>query len=298
MKRHAVLLTAALCLSLLTACGSPGGGPQEPAPGDSPTVSVQPSAGPRETPGGAASLTCRIVDGAEEGNLLLAELGEGLYGGTGVYRLTLTDGLPVIVDGGSASASDLKDGMEVTVSFNGTVQETFPAVLDGVTSLEAQTPAGGTYYDLCGFYLKVLDDLWNVDEALNGATVGMDLSAAPGGLTESEQAALIWRFGELHGVHTVAGTFDELLEQGYITAEPLGEDAPEDAFFYSWEDGCLLSITPYETEGRQSYSLPTLRFGAQKWATSLGAYFFTDCTAVWPEFGTWSDYTVGAEAIS
>ena len=87
----------------------------------------------------------------------------------------------------------------------------------------------GTAYDLCGLYLQVLDDLWQKDPALNEdiAQAALDLSQAPGDLTEGEKAALVWRFGELHGVDAFAATFEELKEQGYIRSEPLGEGAPE-----------------------------------------------------------------------
>ena len=70
-----------------------------------------------ETP---SYLTCRIVDGAAEGNLLLAELEDGLYGGhdglhdgRSVYRLTVTEDMAVTLDGAAASAADLQDGMPV-----------------------------------------------------------------------------------------------------------------------------------------------------------------------------------------
>ena len=39
-------------------------------------------------------------------------------------------------------------------------------------------------------------------------------------------------------------------------------------------------------------------FDAQKWRSPLGAYYFGDCSALWPELGSWSGYKVGHEAIS
>ena len=46
------------------------------------------------------------------------------------------------------------------------------------------------------------------------------------------------------------------------------------------------------------YSLTPVTFTAQKWRSSLGAYWFSDCTAVQNAVGEWSDYTIGAEMIS
>lgn len=306
MKLWKRVLILALCL-LLTACAPAAETPESPARTEGPAApadpaGVPPSLAEDEEP---TVLTCRVVDGAEDGNLLLAELDEGLYGGTGVYRLNVKD-VPVTLDGEAAEPSVLEDGMAVDVAFNGHVLESFPAQLGEVYSVSAWSRGrgrngGGTMFDLCGLYLQVLDDLWQKDPGLNdGITLaGLDLSQAPGDLTESEKAALAWRFGELHGVEVVTGTFQELNEQGYFTAEPLGEGAPEGAAFVHWEDGCFFSIEPNEShEGEVYAGLPVLFFDAEKWRSSLGAYCFYDCSAVWPEMGTWSGYQIGSEMIS
>ena len=110
MKKWSLFLSLYFCLCLLSACGGALSA-EQPAP-----VGMEP---PAADPGASALslaedeeptiLTCRIVDGAETGELLLAELGEGLYGGTGVYRLSLGD-IPVLLDGEAADASALEDG--------------------------------------------------------------------------------------------------------------------------------------------------------------------------------------------
>lgn len=318
-----------LCLGLLTGC--------VPAPEPSPAgpdidrigapVEKTPSLSQDEVPDW---VSCRIVDGVEEGELLLAELDYPLndrelyhHDGKSVYRLSLNgtrgkeevqsdgtvlsvdlanNGVSVYLDGEPAQLSDLQDGMPVEISFNGLALETFPARLGEVYELHAysigtsQSP-GGSYYDLCGLYLQVLSDLWGKDPGLNsGITMaGLDLSQAPGGLLESEKSALCWRFGELHGVEVVEGTFDELAEEGYFTQVSSDPERP----LYQWEDGCLFTISPSHDHDAEVYSgLPVLFFDAQKWCSPLGAYYFQDCSAVWPERGTWSGYRIGAEAIS
>ena len=56
-------------------------------------------------------------------------------------------------------------------SFDGTILESYPAQFGEVYSLSGygsgteQNP-GGSYYDLCGLYLQVLDELWNRDPGL------------------------------------------------------------------------------------------------------------------------------------
>lgn len=305
MKLWKRVFILALCL-LLTGCAPAAETPESPARTEGPAApadpaGVPPSLAEDEEP---TVLTCRVVDGAEDGNLLLAELDEGLYGGTGVYRLNVKD-VPVTLDGEAAEPSVLEDGMAVDVAFNGHVLESFPAQLGEVYSVSAWSRGrgrngGGTMFDLCGLYLQVLDDLWKKDPALNEdvSQIALDLSQAPGELTEGEKLALVHRFGELHGVEAFAATFEELKEQGYLTSEPLGDGAPEGAAFVRWEDGCLFSITPSEDHEGESYSLPTLFFNAEKWRSSLGAYGFYDCSAGWGQVSTWNGYQVGSEMIS
>lgn len=316
MKFRNLLIPLVLCLCL-TAC-APAEKTREAPAEPSVTAAADPADVPPAPADGAPSLaadeeptvlTCRVVDGAEDGNLLLAELDEGLYGGTGVYRLNVKD-VPVTLDGEAAEPSVLEDGMAVDVAFNGHVLESFPAQLGEVYSVSAWSRGrgrngGGTMFDLCGLYLQVLDDLWQKDPGLNdGITLaGLDLSQAPGDLTESEKAALAWRFGELHGVEVVTGTFDELKEQGYFTASAISTPAPEEGedysrLWYQWEDGYLFSITPNEDHEGGLYSLPAVFFNAEKWRSPLGAYCFYDCSAGWPESGTWTGYHVGGEMIS
>ena len=305
MKLWKRVFILALCL-LLTGCAPAAETPESPARTEGPAApadpaGVPPSLAEDEEP---TVLTCRVVDGAEDGNLLLAELDEGLYGGTGVYRLNVKD-VPVTLDGEAAEPSVLEDGMAVDVAFNGHVLESFPAQLGEVYSVSAWSRGrgrngGGTMFDLCGLYLQVLDDLWQKDPALNGdvSQIALDLSRAPGELTEGEKTALVHRFGELHGVEAFAATFEELKEQGYLTSEPLGDGAPEGAAFVRWEDGCLFSITPSEDHEGEDYSLPTLFFNAEKWRSSLGAYGFYDCSAGWGQVSTWNGYQIGSEMIS
>ena len=317
MKLRKLLFALALCLSLTACQSAPAESVESPAPAETPvTAAADPEEVPPAPAADAPSLAVdeeatttlfRIVDGAGEGNLLLAKLCRCI--GADVYRLPVGD-IPVTLDGAAADASALEDGMVVEVSHNGVTLETYPAQFGQVYqiaghSIGSEENPAGTCYDLCGLYLQVLDDLWQKDPGLNDgiSMAGLDLSQAPGGLTESEQAALAWRFGEMHGVEVVQGTFDELKEQGYFTASAISTPAPEEGegdspLWYQWEDGCLFSITPNENHTEEMYSLPTLFFNAEKWRSPLGAYCFYDCSAVWPEVGPWTGYSVDSEMIS
>jgi len=283
-------------MGVLASCaqGGPSGGGSSSGAGAPPDG----SGGSRE----GAVAVCRVID-EDDGTLLLAKQD----GGSGdVYRLDAS-GLPVTLEGESFSADEIESGMIVEVCYGGDIMESFPAQLGGVTSINARSDG---FDDLAELYLEVLEDLWEVDGGLNEniTKLGVDLSGTR--LSGAEQSAVAWAFGEEHGLAPIQGTYEELLEQGYITGEPL---EGSDAKYYQWTDGCLFSIR--EKEDTASFNLPaakegedpslkdyhvggTVTFDAQKWRSGTGAYFFSDCTSVRSTSGEWSDYQVGSEAIS
>ena len=90
-------------------------------------------------------------------------------------------------------------------------------------------------------------------------------------------------FASKHNLPFIAGTWEELCEQGYIDKDNL-----------YWEDGLFFSI---KTNKDGDSDPERTAFDAQKWRSGLGAYFFGQCTAQKNANGKWS-YTVGQEAIS
>ena len=148
--------------------------------------------------------------------------------------------------------------------------------------------------DVCELYLEVLEDLWDVDPGLNNgiSQIGIDLSELSH-LTEAEKETVMQEFASKHNLPYIAGTWEELCEQGYIDKDKL-----------FWEDGLFFSIKTnedavwYLPDIKEGDSAPELTaFDAQKWRSGLGAYFFGQCTAQKNADGKWS-YTVGQEAIS
>lgn len=224
------------------------------------------------------TLMCRVVY-EEDGVLLLA----GQSGGASeVYRIG-TAGTEVVTESGRfISGDDIEAGSLIEITYNGMIEESYPAIPNGIIRIVVKESG---FDDLCDMYLEVLDDLWEVDEGLNRniTELGVDLSRTR--LNKAEQAAVAWRFGEEHGIAPIEGTFEELVEWGYINEES-----------WYWENGCLFSIEEKETEG--TYNLNTVTFDAQKWSSGTGAYFFVDCTSVQSATGEWSDYQIGAQAIS
>lgn len=223
-----------------------------------------------------ATLTVRIVDGAETGVLMVADLD----GGSGIYRLGADDG-PVTIDGHPATADDLADGMKITITFDGMVQYSSPMGFYEIYALDGD---GSSVDDRCGLYLQVLNDLWAAEPGLNeGATqLAVDLSGLTD-LTPGEKAGLAWRFGEDCRLSPAMEVPLEVLwQEGYLT--PMTAGGEEDPNLCAWEDGCLFSITGDAETG----------FEARKWRSGTESYAFSDCTARMAEDGSWT-YTVGEE---
>ena len=247
----------------------------------------------------------RIVDGSETGQLVLA--GERA---SDVYTLDMQD-IKVVLDGKKSDASALEDGMMAEIVHSGWIQTTYPGTFSDVYevrvySLGNEKNPGGSYYDLCGLYLQVLEDLWNADAGLNNEIqyISVDLTDAPGNLTDGEKAAIAWIFGGRHGVEALTLTSEELKEQGYYTeivytgtGLPMSVDDNRPKA-YMWDDGVLFTIIDNMGQDAATYSLPVIKFNAWKWRTPLGAYFFSDCSAVWPQMGTWNSYNIEHEMIS
>lgn len=287
-----VFISVYLCLCLLASCAASGGnGGEEPPAEES----------------GESTVVCRVIS-QQDGTLLLAGTDEG----TGLYQLhpeadVLTvDGAafdPAAPDAYAAFPESSLVGAVASVRYDGGIQESWPMGFSGVTGVDISSTEG--FNDLCRLYLQVLEDLWSVDAGLNSdiTTVGVDLSCTR--LSPGERSAVAYAFGVSHGVTAVEGTWEDLVEQGYITGEPLEGGKGQ---FYQWEDGCLFAIEesgepaavnmPDLGPGETAPGYDAVAFDASKWRSSLGAYMFTDCSAVSNGGGHWDGYTVGAEMIS
>ena len=294
MKRF---FAALLCLCLLAGCGrtdSTGNTRRAEETPDSGDMS-----GKTEKPGESAEPTgetFRIVREEKDG-LLLARVGGGP---ADVYTLSLPD-TGVTLDGEvfdreeprayQALPGSTLTGALAEITY-GTVLETYPGQLGGVTAVNIRSDG---FDDRCALYLRVLDDLWNVDGGLNGGVTSVSVDLSQTSLSESEQAAVAWAFGGEHGISQVLSlNYEQLAAEGYLTgADPDSDGIP------CWEDGCLFTITEQETgDNELNGARNTVTFDAQKWRSALGAYFFADCTAEQALDGHWGDYTVGSEAIS
>ena len=293
MKRF---FAAILCLCLLAGCGRMDStGNTCRAKEGSGGGEVSGKAEPMESAEGAKE-TFRIVR-EEDGELLLAKA----EGGPGeVYTLSLAD-TALTLDGVPFDRKEpgayqrfpdgALTGALVEVAYD-LVLETYPGRLADVTAVNIRSDG---FDDRCALYLRVLNDLWDVDEGLNSDITMLSVDLSQTSLPESEQAAVAWAFAGAHGISDpLTLSYEELAAEGYLAGtEPDSDGIP------CWEDGCLFAITEQETgDNELNGARNTVTFDAQKWRSALGAYFFADCTAEQALDGHWGDYTVGSQAIS
>lgn len=178
--------------------------------------------------------------------------------------------------GGDVDTSILKEGMQIVIKTDGTVNETYPMSIQSVGDITVVKEED----NLIGFYLDVLKDLFETDPGLNDQIeiAAFDLSQAMN-LSDTEKEAFIWMAQSIVGCETRAATYDELVEEGLIDKENL-----------YFETGLLFKI---ETEVVDENHF---NFTMQKWRSGLGAYWFSNCKAVRNE-NQWT-YEIGAEMIS
>ena len=119
MKKWPLFLAIYFCVCLLAACGAAGSG--APVSGGTPSGEEQAS-GESSQPASVTAV-CRVV--SNDGSLLLA----GMDGDSNIYILPPED------------EANLAAGALVQVTYDGTVLETWPAQLGGVTAVE--TARGG-----------------------------------------------------------------------------------------------------------------------------------------------------------
>lgn len=226
------------------------------------------------------ALRLRVVDGADSGRLVLA----GKSGGE-LYTADASS-LTVYLDGEKAGPGALADGMLLTVDPDVTVLETWPGQLTGATVRASGKADKDDRGDLCGVYLQVLEDLWREDDALNDGIeyVSVDLSDAPGALTDGEKAAIAWIFAGAHGKQGLQLRLDELKAQGYVDESRL-----------YWENGVLFSIKKAENGAD---SAKKISFDAEKWRSGLGAILYTGCTAARGDGLSWKPYKPGEFAVA
>jgi len=222
--------------------------------------------------GGSSAIFDGKIVSVSEGFVLMAGTGST----AGLVTMSVSGKDLEDAEGNALSAGDLTAGMTVSIAYGGQIMESYPMQL----GTPAKITVTGVEDDIVGFWMTVINDLWEVDPGLNSniSVIALDLTEAQN-LSDGEKEAIVYLAGNEFGVQGISGTFDELCDMGYIDRDNL-----------YFESGILVTLEVTGT-GDGSFT-----FNAEKWRSGLGAYFYSDCTAIKGSSG-WS-YTVGSEAIS
>lgn len=223
---------------------------------------------------GNITLTARIME-IKGTSFLAANMAEDANDAD-IYWIHAGDTQVIGASGGKLKSDALNEGMLVDILYDGVVMESYPMQIGNMKSIRVREESD----DLAGFYMTVINDLYETDPGLNDGIERMafDFSGISN-MTEAEKTALVYRLGNFYEIEAIQGTHDELVEQGYIDNKSL-----------SFETGILFIIELSNVEPDR------FNFNIRKWRSGDGAYYFQDCTAE-KSNGSWK-YTIGSHMIS
>lgn len=281
-KKCLALFLALTLLLPLWSCGNDDGpgmpGSSQPATPDSPTPSEASSQAGWDALGPLVTERWKVYY-VDEASLLALPEGAENTGELSSFSLINVD----------ETKGKLARGAVVEIVYGGAIMACFPGRVTGVRSITVVEPGE----DLLSLYLDILDELYETDPGLNpegsmevSITYGIDLSEVHN-LTEADKGMVAYFFSGSHDTDWekaqpagfVLGTYQELVDQGYIDGEEL-----------YFEDGVLFTIRDEPAENGK------FSFSAQKWRSGTGAIFYDDCQAEKKD-GVWT-YELGGFAIS
>ena len=178
-------------------------------------------------------------------------------------------------DGETIGLSALVPGMIVELTWNGGVEESYPAQFT-YSALKLTGESGNPEFLL---YLQLLQDLAKTDPGLNeGITESYFDFTSVASLSEGEKEGLAYLGGTYFGGFGSQSTQEELAAQGILDREK------------GIENGILVTIEELSNQNGK------VTCNAEKYRSGTGAYYFHDVTAEYKN-GKWK-YEIGAEMIS
>ena len=288
-----------MCLALLlTACGGQEGGKEtvaeeplkiETEGGNTGKEKTEPQPAGAENPAGGTESreaegknpSTDTGDGEVTGRFEIFEVTQdGLlaYGMDNTYPGLCRIGHGSILenkDGDLIELSALAPGMVVELTWNGAVEESYPAQFS-YSALKLTGESGNPEFLL---YLQLLQDLAKTDPGLNeGITESYFDFTSVASLSEGEKEGLAYLGGTYFGGFGSQSTQEELAAQGILDREK------------GIENGILVTIEELSSQNGK------VTCNAEKYRSGTGAYYFHDVTAEYKD-GEWK-YEIGAEMIS
>lgn len=160
------------------------------------------------------------------------------------------------VNGQEIQVEDIPTGYIVEITYNGEIMESYPAQIfaEKIQLCEINREVEA--------YLKIIDDIYQEDSGLNEdiSIIAIDTTDLKN-LSDWEKQILLIQIEKKYGKEVVEGTYDELVEKGFI-------DQKKNRYF---PEGILISITnPSFSENKEE-----LTYEIMKWRSGTGAIGYT-----------------------
>jgi hypothetical protein len=169
-------------------------------------------------------------------------------------------------DGNEITIDKLQVGDTISVVYNGTIMESYPAQIGAISITLTEDK------ELLEAYKAIIDDIYKEDDGLNSdiSVIALDLEDITD-LTEGELTRLVEMVKESYSVEVMKATYKELIEQGLVD---------EDKLYF--EKGILIRII----EPKYDKDKKLLTYGIEKWRSGLGAIGSNEASAQY-EDGVW-----------
>lgn len=161
------------------------------------------------------SFRAEIIDTAE-GLLIAPDEDSDEYRSSDRMTVNISKAKLTGLEGTEIFKEQLKFGDIVLVSYDGAIAEAYPAQ---ITAAKVEVVA---HDNLIDGYLALLDDIYQVDEGLNGEIEMIALDTTGwSGLTKQQKELIFEKVKNVYGYEVVEGTSEELAEKGLIDKDKL-----------------------------------------------------------------------------
>ena len=154
-------------------------------------------------------------------------------------------------------------GDVISFDFNGMIAESYPAQIGNISNIQLVEEKG----DIIGVYREALLELRGTDSGLdeNASEIVLDLTEV-NNLSSIEKEALTYLFS------CDIQKFDSVYQSSMVELKENGKIADDDGFL-SFSDGVVYKVSNIEEPNG-------FTFDVEKWASSRGAYGYSDCRAI------------------
>lgn len=254
-----MLLSIFIITILVTGCGTIDNSGNNGNPGDGDVATkVKPTDINTQTEG--VQFKAEIIQ-TKDGLLVAPDKTSNEYKSSDKMSVNLTNTEITNQKGETISKDDLKAGDRITITYNGMIEESYPAQI-GASKLEVIG-----HNNIIDAYLAMIDDIYKEDSGLNGdiKMIAFDTTGWIE-LEPYEKQMLFDLLKEKYGYEIKEGTFDELRAQGFIDQDIL-----------SFKEGILITIA----DMRCNKTKDELTYSIRKWRGGDGAIGSDKTTAKW-----------------